>query len=233
MLEHESYQMDGKPALFRSTRSDPKSFAGLIYPSRAKFESLRDGKVIEAGEETIDSIELNPELPADFFACPAWDVDPATIGVKDVAEVTVVKCEHRGPYSEFAQTIESAMDAIMASGLVPLEAVSATYLSDPKSVAAQDIRAELAVRVGKVKEGDPVLPSGYVFTTQPAMRVAYAYHRGDHREEGEAHERLRAWLVGQGLQPIGPPRAIWYHDPAVTATDDLVTEVQIPISSSQ
>jgi effector-binding domain-containing protein len=233
ILEHESYQMDGQSALFRSTRSDPKNFAGLNYPSRAKFESVRDGKVVEAGDETIDSIELNPELPTDFFACPAWEVDPTTIGVKDIAQETVVKFVHRGPYSEFATTIESAMDAIMASGLVPLEAVSATYLSDPKSVAAQDIRAELAVRVGKVKEGDPVLPSGYVFTTQPAMRVAYAYHRGDYNQEDEAHERVRTWMAQQGLQPIGPPRAIWYHDPEVTVTEDLFTEVQIPITSSR
>ena len=160
------------------------------------------------------------------------EVDPTTIGVKDVAKVTVVKFEHRGPYTDVGKSLEPAMDAIMASGLVPLEAVSCTYLSDPNSVAPQDIRAELAVRVAKLKEGDPELPSGYVYTTQPAMRVAYAYHRGDYNQEGEAHERLRTWMTQQGLQPIGPPRAIWYHDPEVTVTEDLFTEVQIPITSS-
>jgi hypothetical protein len=61
------------------------------------------------------------------------------------------------------------------------------------------------------------------------MRVAYAYHRGDHMEEAEAHERLRAWMAEQGLQAAGPPRAIWFHDPEVTVADDLITEVQIPV----
>lgn len=230
IVEHESYQMDGKLALFRSTRSDPKNFAGLNYPSRAKFESVRDGKVIEAGDETIDSIERNPELPANFFACPAWEIDPATIGVREVAEEAVVKFEHRGPYTDFGKSLEPAMDAIMASGLVPMDAVSATYLSDAKAVNPHDIRAELAVRVAKLKEGPPVLPSGYVFTTRPAARVAYAYHRGDHAGEREAHQRLQDWMAAQGLQSAGPPRAVWYHDPEVTVVDDIVTEVQIPVT---
>jgi effector-binding domain-containing protein len=225
--------MDGQLALFNSTRSTPKNFGPLRYPSRATFEAVRDGKVIEAGQETIDSIELNPQLPADYFTCPKWEVDATTIATKDVPAETVVRFEHRGPYEDIGKSLEPAMDVIMASGLVPVGAASGTYLSDPKLVAPQDIRAELTVRVAKVKDGDPVLPGGYVFTTQPAIRVAYAYHRGDHHEEGEAHERLRAWMPNQGLQAIGPPRAIWYHDPEVTVTDDLVTEVQIPIAPSQ
>jgi effector-binding domain-containing protein len=233
ILEHESYQMDGQPALFRSTRSAPKNFAELRYPSRAKFEALRDGKLIEAGDETIDSIELNPGLPADFFACPKWEVDAATIATKDVAEETVVKFEHRGPYSEMSKSIYGMEHAVQGAGLIQVGAPWATYLNEPDKVAPKDLRTELAVRVAKVKEGEPALPAGYVFTTQPAMRVAYAYHRGDHREEGDAHERLHAWMAQQRLQPIGPPRAIWYHDPAVTVTDDLVTEVQIPITASR
>jgi effector-binding domain-containing protein len=232
-LEHDSYQMDGQPALFRSTRSTPKNFAGLNYLTRAKFEALRDGKVIEAGDETIDDVELNPELPAGFFTLPAWEVDDATIAVKDVAEETVVKWEHRGPYSEVSKSFGRATDAILSAGLVPVGAASGTYLNDPNAVDQQDLRTELAVRVAKVKEGEPLLPAGYVFTTQPATRVAYAYHRGDYADEGEAHGRLHEWMAKQGLQAAGPPRAIWYHDPAVTVTDDLVTEIQIPVEKVQ
>jgi hypothetical protein len=66
--------------------------------------------------------------------------------------------------------------------------------------------------------------------TEPARRVAYAYHRGDHAAEGEAHQRLHAWMAEQGLEPAGPPRAIWFHDPEVTVTEDLVTEIQIPLA---
>jgi len=43
------------------------------------------------------------------------------------------------------------------------------------------------------------LPFGYVFATQPPMRVANAYHRGDHLTEGEAHARLRAWMDAHKL----------------------------------
>ena len=232
-LEHDSYQMDGQPILARITRSMPKDFAGLNYPSRAKFEALRDGIVVETAEETVDEIELNPELPADFFACPAWEVDAATIDTKDVAAETVVKCEHRGPYAGVGKSIDRMMDVVLTAGLIPVGAASGTYLNDPSTTPPQDLRTELAVRVAKLKEGDPALPSGYVFTTQPAMRVAYAYHRGDYAGEAEAHQRLSQWMAKQGLQPAGPPRAVWFHDPEVTVTDDLVTEVQIPVKQQK
>jgi len=228
-LEHDSYHMDGQPILARIARSMPKNFQGLQYLTRARFEALRDGQVLEIAEETIDAIELNPDLPADYFKCPKWEVDASTIATKEVGAEMVVKYEHRGPYSDVGKSLERAMDVILDSGLVPIGAASGTYLDDPSTTAAQDLRTELAVRVAKVKEGDPALPSGYVFTTQPAMRVAYAYHRGDHNQEGEAHQRLRAWMAKQGLPPAGPPRAIWYHDPELAVTDDLVTELQIPV----
>jgi effector-binding domain-containing protein len=228
-LEHDSYEMDGQPVLARITRSEPKRFAGLNYPTRAKFESQRDGKVVETAEETIDTVELNPELPADFFACPKWEVDATAIGTKDVPAETVVTFELRGPYGEMSKSIDRLIEAVLATGLVPVGAVSGTYLNDPAAVAPQDLRTELAHGVAKLGEQQPVLPAGYVFTTRPAMRVAYAYHRGQYATEGEAHERLRAWMAQQGLQPAGPPRAIWFHDPEVTVADDLVTEVQIPV----
>lgn len=228
-LEHDSYHMDGQPILARITRSMPKDFDGLKYPSQAKFEAIRDGQVLEIAEETIDSIELNPDLPPDYFACPDWEIDVATIGTKDVPAQTVVKFEYRGPYSEIGKALGPGMDVILASGLVPLEAVSGTYLDDPATTAPQDLRTEIAVRVAKIKEGEPELPSGYVLTTQPARRVAYAYHRGDYVGEAEAHQRLRAWMADQGLQAAGPPCGIWFHDPELTATEDLITEVQIPV----
>lgn len=231
-LEHDSYHMDGQPILSRITRSLPKSFSGLNYPSHAKFEALRDGLVIETAEETVDTIDLNPELPAEFFACPAWGVDAATIDTKDVAAETVVKFVHRGPYSDVGKSLDRAMDTILSAGLIPIGAPSGTYLNDPNATAPHDLRTEFAVRVAKLKEGDPALPSGYVFVTQPAMHVAYAYHRGNYASEGEAHQRLHAWMATQKLQPAGLPRAIWFHDPKVTVTEDLVTEVQIPISPS-
>jgi DNA gyrase inhibitor GyrI len=231
-LEHTSYQMDGQRALFRGVRSVPKDFAGLIYPSRSKFESMRDGKVIEAGEETIDSIELNPKLPDDFFSRPGWDVDATTIAVKDMAEETVVQFEHRGPFEDIGKSLAAAMDVILAAGLVPIGAASGAYLTDPKSTAPQDLRADLAVRVANLRAEAPSLPAGYSLTTLPARRVAYAYHRGSYTGETEAHERLRTWMAQQGLLPAGPPRVIWFHDPEVTVEDDLVTEIQVPLQDA-
>jgi effector-binding domain-containing protein len=232
-LEHESYGMGGQPILARIIRSapmKPKNFDGLIYPSQQKFESTRDGQVVDAGEETVEAIELNPDLPSDFFACPAWNVDPATIAVKEVAEQTVVLFEHRGPRTNIGKSLAPMMDVIMASGLVPVGAASGAYLNDV--AAPNDERTELAVRVAKVQEGEPTLPAGYQFATRPAMRVAYAYHRGDYKQEGEAHARLRAWITSEGLSAAGPPRVIWFHDPEVAVVGDMISEIQIPVQNA-
>jgi DNA gyrase inhibitor GyrI len=228
-LEHKSFQMDGEEIDGRIIRSAFKQFGVLRYASRAKFEALRDGNVVETAEETIDTFEVNPSLASEFFACPRWEVDTASIGTKEVPAQTVVTFVHRGPYCDIGKSLAPAMDVIFASDLVPNGAAWGTYLNDPANVPTEDLRTELAVRVSKMKETDPDLPSGYEFATVPAKRVAYAYHRGDHADEGEAHERLRAWMTGEGLSPMGPPQAIWYHDPEVTLTEDLVTEVQIPV----
>jgi effector-binding domain-containing protein len=231
-LEHESYGMDGRPVHVRITRGGPMThtgFDGLAYPPQAKFESIRGGQAVDAGEETVERIELNPELPDDFFACPAWTVDPATIATKDLPAQAVVKCDYRGPYDRISESIDRMMDAIMAAGLVPVGVASGAYLDALNATPSEELRMEIAVRVAKVKEVEPDLPSAYVFTTQPATRVAYAYHRGNIARAAEAHGRLREWMNSQRLEPAGPPRAVWFHDPEVTVVDDLITEVQIPV----
>lgn len=232
-LEHGSYQMDGQLVLARITRAAPRDFAGISYASGSRFEAVRDGQIIETADETTDSIELNPKLSADYFACPAWEVDAAAIDVKEVPAETVVKYEHRGPYGEIGKSLGPMLDVIMDAGLVPVGAASGTRLSDPGDTAPEDLRTVLSVRVANVKKGEPELPAGYEFVTQPAMRVAYAYHRGDYANEDEAYGRLRAWMAQQGLKPAGPTRTIWLHDRELTVTDDLVMEVQIPIEQKE
>src|SRR3989304_3769933 len=98
----------------------PKNFQGLQYLTSARFEALRDGQVLEIAEETIDAIELNPDLPADYFKCPKWEVDASTIATKEVGAEMVVKYEHRGPYSDVGTALRRGGGGVLGSGRGPL-----------------------------------------------------------------------------------------------------------------
>lgn len=63
----------------------------------------------------------------------------------------------------------------------------------------------------------------------PAATVAATVHRGPYMEISTAYEAMGAWLAQYGHEPAGPPREIYLNDPADTAPEDLLTEVQFPL----
>jgi len=64
----------------------------------------------------------------------------------------------------------------------------------------------------------------------PAAEVVSTLHRGPYMEIGAAYEALGAWLAQEGREPVGPPREVYLNDPDETAPEDLLTDVQFPLS---
>ena len=55
--------------------------------------------------------------------------------------------------------------------------------------------------------------------------------RGPHgANEGESIGQVMAWLGRQEMNPAGPPRVLYLHNPAMTVPEDQVSEVQIPVA---
>jgi effector-binding domain-containing protein len=65
----------------------------------------------------------------------------------------------------------------------------------------------------------------------PAGPVAWLLHRGPYEEVHIAYHALHAWLLEHGHEPAGALREVYRNDPAVTAPEDLETEVLLPISA--
>lgn len=54
-------------------------------------------------------------------------------------------------------------------------------------------------------------------------------HTGSYTETGALIPTLHRELLAQGLEPSGPPFALYYDDPAVTAAGDLRSRACVPI----
>jgi DNA-binding transcriptional MerR regulator len=85
---------------------------------------------------------------------------------------------------------------------------------------------------GEVEACIPVAPGAAdgVAVDIPAAEVVATLHRGPYMEIGPAYEALGAWLAEQGREPVGPPREVYLNDPNETAPEELLTEVQFPLS---
>jgi effector-binding domain-containing protein len=219
---------DSEPMEGRWQRSDPREFDGIVLASRARFEGSREGELLEVVEETIEEIEWNPEIPPGFFSFRGPDLDLAMVGTKEIPPATVVTLRHTGTYQGIGETLARLEVGARQAGLAVAGRPWGTYHNIPGQVPEEELVTDLSLPVLPAGE-PPALPEGFRYETLPALTVAYAYHRGDHREEGEAHGRVMAWLQQNRKIPAGPPRAVWYHDPETTLSEDLITEVQYPV----
>lgn len=220
--------MDGEPMDGRMEWSVPKAFDGITFPSVTSYRGTRGELILEAIEETVESIEWNPEIPDGFFSCPETGIDAAAVATRTMEPMTVVTLQHVGPYEEIPESMDRLMDSLFAAGLMPMGGVHGTYHDDPRSVPPDKLHTDLSVPVMIMGE-TPDLPESFTVQQWPETKVAYTYHLGEPAGEGEAHARLWQWMAETGGVPSGPPRAIWFHDPEITVPEDQVTEVQVPV----
>lgn len=64
-----------------------------------------------------------------------------------------------------------------------------------------------------------------------AQPYVYVEHRGDVRRIGLALQRLFTLAAEAGLEPAGPPFALFYDDPAATAVEELVARACLPVAA--
>jgi len=61
-------------------------------------------------------------------------------------------------------------------------------------------------------------------------RVASTTHVGSYKGIGAAYTALQKWMTDNGCAPGGAPREIYLNDPATVPEDELITEVDWPVS---
>lgn len=227
--EHEYlFLPDRKPMLGSWTRSEPRAFGELTVPSRTQFEGSREGFVLERIDEAVRSIEINPDLPSDFFSRPAREIDLNAIGIKTVPAETVITLRHTGGFDAIGEAMDRLAAAAIAAGRMPAGPVSGIIHDDPRVASPEELRIDLSLPLLPA-DGPAQLPEGFSIRERPAIRVVFGYHSGPLAGEGRTHARIQAWMSRKRLGMAGPPRSLWYHHPDSVVPEDLVTEVRYPI----
>ena len=205
-----------------------KDFGAIRFPSRGRFRGSREGRLFEEVIEKYKTVEVNEKIPENLFRYPKPGLDGKAVRIKTVPARTVAVIEHRGPFTAMGATIKRLKGLLAQAGLMSMGPMGAIYLAVPGQVPEPELKAEVFCSVMLMGPA-PKLPPGLALKQVPPLKVAWTYHLGDHREEGEAHERLQRFLAEKGLKAAAPPRAVWFHDPEITVTEDLVSEVRIPV----
>lgn len=60
--------------------------------------------------------------------------------------------------------------------------------------------------------------------------VATTTHKGPYQEVTPAYHSITQWISENGYEIVGAPREIYINDPTITAPEELLTQVEFPIS---
>lgn len=64
----------------------------------------------------------------------------------------------------------------------------------------------------------------------PTQVVASVMYKGPYDGMGPTREQLFRWIGEQAYRVVGPPRELYYSDPAEAPPEEYLTEVQIPVT---
>jgi AraC family transcriptional regulator len=137
---------------------------------------------------------------------------------------------HIGPYPEIAEAFHRLGALAAAHGLYDHvdPRMLALYHDDPETTDAAYLRSDAAL----VIRGEVALPEGLAEASLPAGEYARFTHRGSYAGLGDAWARLMGeWLPSSGFRVgDGPPYECYVNDPRTTKTDELLTDLHVPVT---
>jgi AraC family transcriptional regulator len=155
------------------------------------------------------------------------DVTIETLPARRLATV-----RHLGPYPRIAEAFHRLGTIAAEHGLYAHVApqMLALYHDDPETTPPAELRSDAALVVRDGVE----LPAGLSELRLPAGRYARASHRGAYSGLGDAWARLMGeWLPHSGFRVgAGPSYEVYVTNPRSTATEDLVTDLCVPLADA-
>lgn len=138
-----------------------------------------------------------------------------------VARLSIVTTAER-MVEESGVLVYRLFDAMQASGYEP---------GDPIMCINEDADADGNIRVHACAGVDAIVVGGDRFEVIDIAGgpVCWLTHQGAYEELGLAYHALSAWTQERGHEQRDSLREIYRNDPAHTSTDQLITEVLLPI----
>jgi len=91
----------------------------------------------------------------------------------------------------------------------------------------KDVDIEIAIPIG---DAVPALGDIRVREIPGHEQVASVVHKGPFDTIIQAYQFLMSWMEKNGYKMAGPDRTLYLNDPAAVAPDDILQELQIPIT---
>ncbi len=138
--------------------------------------------------------------------------------------------DYVGSYIQTGKLLPMVQQAMLDQGLQPSGPPFALFYDDPGLVASEKLRSRACVPVnGRVN------PSGELaFAILPSTTVVYAFAGGPYPDVPQSYPGLFAFMRKMGWVENGPIRETYFVPPgAVESFDQLVTEVQLPVTFAQ
>ncbi|MHC5011134.1 MAG: hypothetical protein ACYTG6_09315, partial [Planctomycetota bacterium] len=109
--------------------------------------------------------------------------------------------------------------------------VTTIHLNDPTTVEDPSaLRTQVVVPVVLMGPPPESLGGGATLTSVEAAEVASMTARGAYGEaDVKAMEAVMAWIGENGYEVAGPVRILYHHHPDMYLTEDLLSEVQVPV----
>ncbi len=155
----------------------------------------------------------------------------ADIDVKEVDAMEVMALPFTGSYDQTQSKLDFLMSWLLRVGHPRSDDPMGLYYDDPAKVAEEELRAEVALPIEEEYEGE----EDVVRKELPAVKVAYATHKGPYSQIPAVYEGIFEWMREKGYQydeeqPTRELFHVMYGD--VKKPDDFVTEIQVPIKTA-
>jgi effector-binding domain-containing protein len=137
---------------------------------------------------------------------------------------------YQGSFEKIPAVMEKLDKWIDDNGYTPVGPPIGVYFDDPSQVPQDSLRWEVEQSIAEAAEERQYTDDIGIKTVEP-MFVAVTYHKGAYEKVGKVYGALFAWIGENGYQVVGAPREIYWKCPKTTPEENLLAEVQIPVSA--
>ncbi|WP_240664444.1 GyrI-like domain-containing protein [Methanosarcina sp. MSH10X1] len=151
--------------------------------------------------------------------------------IKEIPELRVISKREKGA---FKATIEKLIGEICACVESPENQrnhvrvtgpIMFIYHDEEYKETGADIEISLPVS-GRISVEDPKME----IKTLPAIRAVSVIYRGPYPGVEAGYNRIFSYARENKLETLSPSRELYFNDPAEVPEEELMTEVQIPVS---
>ncbi|MBV1767109.1 MAG: GyrI-like domain-containing protein [Methanobacterium sp.] len=145
---------------------------------------------------------------------------------KSTEKVRVVYRMCRGSYKKIPDYIQEVGLWLMEKNLTMTGMVYGTYYNSPDEVLEDELEYEIGFSFkGKASSDDK-----FMIKEIKPQNVISAIHKGPYTEVGPVIHGLADYAIKNSYEIVGPVTEIYLNDPSMEKPEDLLTEVQFPVS---